>query len=168
MLKNRAWRLDLAAGILLCTGMLVALAVFSFDPADLPGSVYPADEEPRNILGAPGASIAGELVQTLGVAVYVWLAAWFVFVLLLLLRRRWLAWTLRSSVGYCWSPRRPSSPSALYRPSQGLPSWVSEALSEPGSITGSTNRCPSCSRSPRSPSRRDLGSCSRLILSSVA
>ncbi len=95
MLKNRAWRLDLAAGILLCTGMLVALAVFSFDPADLPGSVYPADEEPRNILGAPGASIAGELVQTLGVAVYVWLAAWFVFVLLLLLRRRWLAWTLR-------------------------------------------------------------------------
>jgi S-DNA-T family DNA segregation ATPase FtsK/SpoIIIE len=95
MLQRRAWRLDLAAGILLCAGLLVALAVFSFDPADLPGSVYPQDAEPRNVLGQPGAWIAGELIQALGIAVYAWLAAWFVFVLILLLRRRWLAWSVR-------------------------------------------------------------------------
>jgi S-DNA-T family DNA segregation ATPase FtsK/SpoIIIE len=95
MSERRAWRLDLAAGILLCAGLLVALAVFSFDPADLPGSVYPPQPAPRNLLGAPGAALAGELVGALGAAVYVWLAAWFVFVVLLVLRKNWLAWSLR-------------------------------------------------------------------------
>jgi S-DNA-T family DNA segregation ATPase FtsK/SpoIIIE len=69
--------------------------VLSYDPADLPESVYPPQAPPRNVLGAPGAWLAGELVQALGVAVYVWLAAWFVFVVLLLLRKHWLSWSLR-------------------------------------------------------------------------
>src|ERR1700676_1341906 len=96
MAKRRAaWRLDLTAAILLCAGLLVALAVFSYDPADLPGSVYPPQAEPRNVLGPAGAWLAGELVGALGVAVYVFLAAWFVGVLLLLQRKKWLAWLLR-------------------------------------------------------------------------
>ena len=89
-----AWRLDLAAGILLCAGLLAALAVFSYDPADLSRTVYPPPAEPRNFLGLPGAWLAGELIDAVGVAVYVFLPAWFVFVLLLL-RRHWISWSLR-------------------------------------------------------------------------
>jgi S-DNA-T family DNA segregation ATPase FtsK/SpoIIIE len=84
---RRAWRLDLAAGVLLCAGLLVALTVFSEGPADLSGST--------NMLGPPGARLAQALFQSLGVAVYVWLASWFVLVLLLFLRRAWLKWSLR-------------------------------------------------------------------------
>ncbi len=95
MFDRRAWRLDLSAGMLLCVGLLVALAVFSHDPADLPGAAYPPRPAPHNVLGAPGASLADALVAALGVAVFVWLGAWFVLVLLLFLRRSWLAWSLR-------------------------------------------------------------------------
>jgi S-DNA-T family DNA segregation ATPase FtsK/SpoIIIE len=140
MLKHRAWRLDLAAGILLCAGLFVALGVFGFDPADLPGSVYPSEDEPRNLLGRPGAWIAGELVQALGIAAYVWLAAWFVFILLLLLRKRWLAWSLRL-LGWlllvptsavvaqrCWSQPFPGSP--LVGPGGAVGAWIDEWLAE--------------------------------------
>ena len=38
MSDRRAWRLDLAASLLLCAGLLVGLAILSQGPADLPTS----------------------------------------------------------------------------------------------------------------------------------
>jgi S-DNA-T family DNA segregation ATPase FtsK/SpoIIIE len=147
MSERRAWRLDLAAGILLCAGLLVALAVLSYDPADLPGSVYPPQAPPRNVLGAPGAWLAGELVQALGVAVYVWLAGWFVFVVLLLLRKNWVAWSLRLA-GWLllvpavavsaqrWGRTVPGSPVVGVGGAVGawLDHWLAESLDEIGQL----------------------------------
>ena len=91
-------RLDLAAGLLLLSGLAVALAVFSRDPADAAAPVVqPFQAAPANLLGAPGAWLAGLLHQHLGVGVYCVLAAWFVLVLLLLVRRNVFAWLVRFS-----------------------------------------------------------------------
>jgi S-DNA-T family DNA segregation ATPase FtsK/SpoIIIE len=93
---RRGLRFDLAAGGLLLAGLLVGLCVFSYDPADPPGAaVYPAHKTPTNLLGLPGAWLARLLYETLGVAVYVLLASWFVLVVLLLLRHRVWRWSLR-------------------------------------------------------------------------
>jgi S-DNA-T family DNA segregation ATPase FtsK/SpoIIIE len=93
---RRAFPLDLVACALLLAGLLVALSVFSYDAADPPGtSVYPAHAEPVNLLGPAGAWLADGLHQTLGAAIYLLLASWFVLVILLLLRRRVLTWVLR-------------------------------------------------------------------------
>jgi S-DNA-T family DNA segregation ATPase FtsK/SpoIIIE len=92
---QRAWRVDLAAGGLLALGVLTGAALISYDPADLPGSVYPAHTPPRNLLGLAGAWVARSLIESAGVAAYVWLAAWFVFVVMLFRRRDWLAGSLR-------------------------------------------------------------------------
>src|SRR5437588_4299987 len=90
------WRLDLAALVLLLAGLLVALSVFSYDPADPPApAVYPARLRPANLLGPAGARLADALVGALGLAVYVLLASWFVLVVLLALRRGLLRWSLR-------------------------------------------------------------------------
>jgi S-DNA-T family DNA segregation ATPase FtsK/SpoIIIE len=94
MSERRAWRLDLAGGILFGVGLAAGLAVFSYDPADLPGSIYPSHPQPRNLLGSTGAWLAGELVLALGVGVYVWLAAWFSLVLAVA-TRNWLSWAPR-------------------------------------------------------------------------
>jgi S-DNA-T family DNA segregation ATPase FtsK/SpoIIIE len=95
-MPDRRLRLDFAAGGLLLAGLLVALSVFSYTPADAPGTtIYPPATEPENLLGPAGAWIAHSLHETLGVAVYVLLASWFVLVVLLLLRRSLLTWTLR-------------------------------------------------------------------------
>jgi DNA segregation ATPase FtsK/SpoIIIE, S-DNA-T family len=95
MKLSRAWRLDIAAGLLLVAGLLVAIAVLSRDPMDDPGRVYPAPEEVRNLLGPPGAWLAAEFVGALGAGVYLWLGAWVVFVLLLVVRRDVIAWACR-------------------------------------------------------------------------
>jgi S-DNA-T family DNA segregation ATPase FtsK/SpoIIIE len=90
------WRLDLAAGILFLTGLLASLCVFSHDPADPPGAiVYPPNAQPSNLLGVPGARVAHALVESLGMAVHVLLASWFVLVVLLTMRRGLLHWSLR-------------------------------------------------------------------------
>jgi S-DNA-T family DNA segregation ATPase FtsK/SpoIIIE len=91
----RAWRVDLAAGVLLALGVLTGAALVSYDPADLPGSVYPAHAPPRNLLGLTGAWLARSLIESAGVAAYVWLAGWFVFVAILFRRRDWLVGSLR-------------------------------------------------------------------------
>jgi S-DNA-T family DNA segregation ATPase FtsK/SpoIIIE len=95
-MSSRHRRLDLAACGFLFTGLLVALCVLGHDPADPPGAaVYPAHPEATNLLGIPGAWLAQSLFETLGTAVYVLLASWFVLVLLLFLRRSLLTWTRR-------------------------------------------------------------------------
>src|SRR5688572_10789379 len=78
-------RTDGVAWILLLSGLLVALCVLSHEP----GLRAP------NLLGWPGAWLAHELFETLGVGVHVLLASWFVLVLLLLLRKRWQLWSRR-------------------------------------------------------------------------
>src|SRR6516225_4954844 len=63
------WHLDVAAGTLLLAGLLVALCVFSYDPADAPGtSVAPVNDRPANLLGSPGVHVAHALVGSLGLA----------------------------------------------------------------------------------------------------
>src|SRR5947209_670488 len=89
-------RLDLAAWGLLAIGLVVTLAVLSHDsrhPAFT--SVYPRPEQVGNFLGVPGAWLAESLDEALGAAVYVFLAAWFLVVVLLLLRHRWCTWSRR-------------------------------------------------------------------------
>lgn len=90
MHQERAWRLDVAAFLLLAAGLAVTLALVSHDPT----VAHPAPRS-ANLLGPHGDKLASELVGTLGVAAYVWLVAWFVLVLLLMLRRRWGRWSLR-------------------------------------------------------------------------
>jgi S-DNA-T family DNA segregation ATPase FtsK/SpoIIIE len=94
MAERRAWHLDLVAWGLLLAGLLVALCVLSHDPPPA-GAVYPPPPEPENLLGPPGAWLAQELHEALGCAVYVLLASWFVFVLLLFLRKGIGTWALR-------------------------------------------------------------------------
>lgn len=74
--------------LLLFCGLGVALCVLSHDPA-AGGSSAP------NLLGAPGHWLATELHIALGSAVYALLIAWFVLVLMLLVRKSWLRWTRR-------------------------------------------------------------------------
>jgi S-DNA-T family DNA segregation ATPase FtsK/SpoIIIE len=96
MSNRRAFRLDVAACCLLVSGLLVAVSVFSYDPADAPGrSVYPPNPTASNLLGPAGAWLASGLHETLGVALYVLLTSWLVVVVLLFLRRSWLTWSLR-------------------------------------------------------------------------
>ena len=51
MRNRRQWRLDVAVGALFLLGLLVALAVFSYDPADDPDLTHPASEVQHNVLG---------------------------------------------------------------------------------------------------------------------
>ena len=89
-------RLDLGAFILLLAGMLVALSVFTDEPAASAEAVQSqAATSHHNILGPGGAWLAQVLSETFGVAVYVMLMSWFVLVILLFLRRGIFGWTLR-------------------------------------------------------------------------
>src|SRR4051812_382360 len=78
-------RVDGVAWVLLLCGLAVALCVLTYEPAG---------GEP-NQLGPPGDWLARELYAALGSAVYVLLAAWFVLVLMLLVRKSWLKWSGR-------------------------------------------------------------------------
>jgi S-DNA-T family DNA segregation ATPase FtsK/SpoIIIE len=79
MPDRRYWRLYLAACVLLAGGVFLTLSVLDCCPT-----------------GPLGAALAHELRQSLGAAVYVFLAGWFVVVVRLVLRRSWLSWSLRS------------------------------------------------------------------------
>jgi S-DNA-T family DNA segregation ATPase FtsK/SpoIIIE len=92
------WRFDMVVGAFLLAGLVLALCILSFDPADPPSSTtYPPHAVATNLLGWPGALLARRLLDALGVAVYVFLAAWFVLVLALLLRRPRIKWIVRVS-----------------------------------------------------------------------
>jgi S-DNA-T family DNA segregation ATPase FtsK/SpoIIIE len=88
MSAARLPRLDLVACGLLVAGLLVAACLLTYDPGTRATG-------PSDLLGPPGAYLAGSLIETLGVAVHVLLASWFVVVVLLFLRGGWLRWSLR-------------------------------------------------------------------------
>jgi S-DNA-T family DNA segregation ATPase FtsK/SpoIIIE len=90
------WQFDLVASGWLAAGLVAALCVFSHDPADPPHpTLFPANESASNLLGDPGAWLADLLLGALGAAAYPFLAACFVLVLMLYLRRRWWRWGRR-------------------------------------------------------------------------
>src|ERR1700757_29455 len=96
MADHRSFRLDWIACALLLCGLVVALCVFSHVPGGSAGTgVYPPSAEPANLLGPAGAWLAQGLFESLGIAVYVFLASWFVLVVVLLVRRSLLTWSLR-------------------------------------------------------------------------
>ena len=98
MSDRRSWRLDAAAGALLLVVKWPAAGsrrCSAIDPADLDEGVYPLHPAPHNLLAVPGAWAARSLVGGLGAAAYVFLATWFVLVLLLFVRRGWLTWGMR-------------------------------------------------------------------------
>ncbi len=106
-MNDRAWRIDLAALALLLAGVAALVSVVAHDPAN------------PHILGQPGADVARDLLGALGVAVYVWLAAWLVGVLALFLRHRWLTWGLRCAG---WLLLVPVSAAVAHRLGGSLPS----------------------------------------------
>jgi S-DNA-T family DNA segregation ATPase FtsK/SpoIIIE len=93
MADRRGLHVDLIAWGVLLAGLLVALCVLGHEPPS--ATVYPPSAEPSNLLGPPGAWLAQELYETLGCAVHVLLASWFVLVVLLFLRKRVWTWTRR-------------------------------------------------------------------------
>jgi S-DNA-T family DNA segregation ATPase FtsK/SpoIIIE len=88
MPDRRNLRVDGIAWLLLICGLVVALCVLSHEPA-AGGTSAP------NLLGTPGHWLARELYASLGAAVYLLLVAWFVLVLMLLVRKSWLRWSGR-------------------------------------------------------------------------
>src|SRR5436853_530870 len=96
MSDERQWHLDLVACLLLVVGLALCLAVLGRDPTS-PTATYPATgaEDSRHPLGASGAAVGRCLTEALGLAVYVLLSAWFVLVVLVFLRQRWLTWGRR-------------------------------------------------------------------------
>src|ERR1017187_8926791 len=88
MPERRNLRVDGIAWLLFFCGLVVALCVLSHEPA-VGGS------SASNLLGVPGHWLARELFAALGSAVHVLLCAWFVLVLMLLVRKSWLRWSAR-------------------------------------------------------------------------
>ncbi len=86
MLDRRHWRLYLAACVLFLAGVLLTLGTID--------SV--ATGSKPNGIEWLGGSIVYELRQALGAAIYVFLSAWIVFAIRLVLRRGWMNWTLCS------------------------------------------------------------------------
>jgi S-DNA-T family DNA segregation ATPase FtsK/SpoIIIE len=95
MASRRGLQLDVFALSLLGVGLLATLCVLGHDPVQASGAAYPPAAAPEHPLGPTGAALADQLYQTLGWAVYVLLAAWFVLVLVLLQRRGLATWLAR-------------------------------------------------------------------------
>jgi S-DNA-T family DNA segregation ATPase FtsK/SpoIIIE len=131
MPDRRYWRLYLAVCVLLLGGLFLTLSVLDYDPSDLPSAVYPAPAAPHNRLGPLGAAIAHELRQTLGVAVYVFLTGWFIVASLLVLRRSWVAWSLRF-LG--WLLLVPATAVLAERWLRPAPWWATPFLGSGGSL----------------------------------
>src|ERR1043166_121942 len=93
MTSRRGLQLDVFALGLLLTGLLATVCVLGHDHTT--GADYPPPAAPDHLLGPIGATLADQLYQTLGGAVYVLLGAWFVLVLVLLQRRGLGTWCLR-------------------------------------------------------------------------
>src|SRR5262245_13492172 len=99
--KPTGGRWDLVAFILFLAGLLLTVSVVSHNPSQVPAETYPPSASGANLLGAPGAIVAENLFETLGVAVYGLLAAWFILVANLFLQhsisrlfRRFIGWVI--------------------------------------------------------------------------
>jgi len=92
-------RVDWSALALLAAGLLVALCVFSYRPA-APTLNSTVAEPVGGALTLAGELVARPLVDALGVSVYTLLAAWFMLVVLLVLRQIWWVWAYRF-FGWC-------------------------------------------------------------------
>lgn len=92
-------RIDWTALALLAVGLLVALCVFSYRPA-APSLDAATPTAAAGALGLAGEIVARPLVDALGVSVYTLLAAWFMLVVLLVLRQIWWVWAYRF-FGWC-------------------------------------------------------------------
>jgi S-DNA-T family DNA segregation ATPase FtsK/SpoIIIE len=90
MLVRRPLQLDLAACVLLAAGLFVALSLFGYDAGAIRSSRTSA-----HFLGPLGDAIGKSLTDALGLAAHLFLAIWFVVVVMLFLRHGWLTWSLR-------------------------------------------------------------------------
>ncbi|HEV3146837.1 MAG TPA: DNA translocase FtsK 4TM domain-containing protein [Gemmataceae bacterium] len=97
--KATGGRWDLAVLVLFLAGLLVTASILSHHPAQVPDETYPASVNSSNLLGGPGAMLAENLFDALGVAVYAMLAAWFILVGSLFLQQR-IGRLLRRMVGW--------------------------------------------------------------------
>src|SRR5262245_45033012 len=88
-------RLDAAALALLAAGLAVAVCVLSYQPGCVPDATFPPDYASDNLLGAPGAMLAENLLDVLGTAVYVLLAGWLILAATLFRRSGPWRWGLR-------------------------------------------------------------------------
>src|SRR5262245_39417964 len=89
MVQRRGARRDWVAWAFLLVGLVLTACVL--------GQELPAGRESDNLLGPPGAWLAGELFDALGVAVYVLLAGWLILVLMRLASQRFRLWLVRLS-----------------------------------------------------------------------
>jgi S-DNA-T family DNA segregation ATPase FtsK/SpoIIIE len=90
MLVRRPLRLDLTACVLLVAGLFVALCLFGYEAGPIRSPRVSA-----HFLGPLGDAIGKSLTDALGYAAYLFLATWFVVVVMLFMRRRWLTWSFR-------------------------------------------------------------------------
>ena len=88
-------RFDATAFLLLAIGGALAAAVLSADAADISGDWAVVRTSSHNLLGPAGAWIARSLVESLGSAVYVFLAGWLILSIDLFLRPQWWPWLRR-------------------------------------------------------------------------
>jgi S-DNA-T family DNA segregation ATPase FtsK/SpoIIIE len=132
-------RIDILALGLFILGLVVSVAVFSFE-TEVHGTVHS-----NNLLGEPGDWLAGELYQTLGCALYLFMAAWFVLVLFLFMRQSWRTW-MRRLLG--WIVLVPGAaviadylgptvlPGPLPGPGGSVGAWLRDLLEENCSAAG--------------------------------
>jgi S-DNA-T family DNA segregation ATPase FtsK/SpoIIIE len=105
MLEHRNLKLDLLALVLCAAVVFLALAVFTYDPADPlgPGAsshlVYPAPADIQNACGRLGAVAAYGLLMTIGVGTY-YLVFSLAVVDVMLLTRREISWPTLRTLGW--------------------------------------------------------------------
>lgn len=88
-------RLDVAALVLLASGLAVAACVLSHQTGRIPDASFPPEYPSDNLLGTPGAMLAEDLFDVLGTAVYLLLAGWLILAVALFRRSRPWRWGLR-------------------------------------------------------------------------
>jgi S-DNA-T family DNA segregation ATPase FtsK/SpoIIIE len=89
----RSGRLEVAGIVLLTLSVLSLLALFSFDPGDLPVIKIPPNDPPSNFIGPVGAWFAFLLFMGLGVGGYLAPAAFAYMGLICLFKREGRIWT---------------------------------------------------------------------------
>jgi S-DNA-T family DNA segregation ATPase FtsK/SpoIIIE len=88
MFEDRSLKLDLCALALLALAVFLGVALWTYDPADPPGTlVWPASDLIRNACGRTGALAAHHVLEGLGIGAYYLLGSMSVLTLLLFMRR---------------------------------------------------------------------------------